>query len=287
MSNKAVGLNFQEEFEKLAATEGLETADPPVSPVDDAPTNIEPASEEEQPTVETEEEVGVFSDLASEEAESEQPSGDSHEVKVNGERLFVDLPELIDGYQRHADYTRGKQELAEMKKEHSNAITLWEALEGDYAGTVQKLMARTGMQGQVAPQPEQDMGALIDQKLKEKLEADPRLQELENEMSLRQIQTIFADVEKEYNLPPLTNEDKQLILEKSREWDTTDLGYVVFRLLQQQQKVTDARKNVDLVSTTQGRRSGPAEDYVPEETVYTTVKEAWEASLAEQEGRNL
>jgi hypothetical protein len=285
MSEIAAGLNFQEEFDKAVNEDAVAAADSS-SPASEEPAKFEP-SEEEQPAVETEEEVSVFSDLASEEANGEQPEEDSHEVTVNGESFSVSLSELIDGYQRHADYTRGKQELADMKKEHSNALTLWEALEGDYAGTVQKLMARTGMQGQVAPQPDQDIEALVEQKLQEKLEADPRLQELENELSLRQIQTVFAGIEREYNLPPLTNEDKQRVLEKAQEWETNDLSYVVYRLLQQQQKLTDAQKNVDLVSTTSSRRSGTQEDYVPEDKVYATVKEAWEASLAEEEVINL
>ena len=140
MSNNAVGLNFQEEFEAAAEQEGL--AGPPPAPASVEPVVIEPASEEEQPAVETEEEASVFSDLASEETDDEQPEEDSHEVTVSGESFNVSLSELIDGYQRHADYTRGKQEIADMKKEHSNAITLWEALEGDYAGTVQKLDSR-------------------------------------------------------------------------------------------------------------------------------------------------
>jgi hypothetical protein len=148
-------------------------------------------------------------------------------------------------------------------------------------------MARTGMQGQVAPQPDQDLEALVEQKLQEKLEADPRLQELENELSLRQIQTVFAGIEKDFNIPNFTNEDKQLVLEKAQEWETTDLPYVVYRLLQQQQKLTNTQKNVDLTSTSQSRRSGIHEDYVPEEKVYATVKEAWEASLAEEEAGSL
>jgi hypothetical protein len=286
MSEKAAELNFQEEFDKAIEEDAVAAANPS-SPASEEIAKLEHPSQEEQSAVETEEEVNVFGDLASEEANGEQSEEDSHEVTVSGETFNVGLDELKNGYQRHADYTRGKQEIAEMKKKHSNAITLWEALEGDYAGTVQKLMSRTGMQGQVAPQPDQDLEALVEQKLQEKLAADPRLQELENELSLRQIQTVFTGIEEEYNLPPLTNEDKQRVLEKAQEWETNDLSYVVYRLLQQQQKLTDAQKNVDLVSTTQSRRSGTQKDYVPEDKVYATVQEAWEASLAEEETRSL
>ena len=284
MPKETVELSFQEAFEEAQAEESV-AADKSASPASETPEVVD-VPEGEQSTVETEEEESVFGDLASEEAEGEQPEGDSHEVTVNGETFKVSLNELTDGYQRHADYTRGKQEIADMKKEHANAITLWEALEGDYAGTVQKLMSRTGMQGQVAPQPDQDVEALIDEKLQARLAADPRLQQLENEVSLRQIEEIFIGIEQEFNLPTLSNEDKQTVLTKAQEWETTDLNYVVYRLLQQKQKMTDTQKNVELVSTTQGRRSGTEEDYVPEDKVYATVADAWAASLAE-EGKTL
>ncbi|KKL25030.1 hypothetical protein LCGC14_2409410, partial [marine sediment metagenome] len=179
-------------------------------------------------------------------------------------------------------YTRGTQEIAEEKKQHSKAITLWEALEGDYVGTVQKLMSRTGVKGQVAEKPDQDIEALVKTQVEKRLADDPRLQQLENEVSLRQIEEIFTGIEKEYDIPALTNDDKQIVLTKAQEWKTTDLSYVVYRLLQQQQKATAVQKNVELVSTSQGRRSG-TEDTIPEERHYATVADAWAASVAEED----
>ena len=280
MPKETVELSFQEAFDEAQAEESV-AADESGSPASEV-SEVVDVSEGKQSTVETEEEVSVFGDLASEEAEGEQPEGDSHEVTVNGETFKVTLSELTDGYQRHADYTRGKQEIAEEKKQHANAVTLWEALEGDYAGTVQKLMSRTVEKGSVVPQPEQDIEALVEEKLQTMLAADPRLQQLENEASLRQIEEIFDDIEKEFQLPSLSNEDKQTVLLKAQEWETTDLRYVVYRLLQQKQKETDTQKNVELVSTTQGRRSGTEEDFIPEEKSYATVADAWAASLAEE-----
>ena len=281
MTKKAAGLQFQEAFEE-AQNEEADTAATSSSTVIEERETLS-TSEEEQPAVETEEKVGVFSDLTSEKAEDEQPSKeDSHEVTVNGETFKVSLSELTDGYQRHADYTRSKQEIAEEKKQHSKAITLWEALEGDYVGTVQKLMSRTGVKGQVAPEPKQDIAALVKEQVEQRLADDPRLQQLENESSLRQIDQIFTGIEQEYDIPTLTNEDKQIVLTKAQEWETTDLSYVVYRLLQQKKQATDVARNVELVSTTQGRRSGTEEDTVPADRVYATVAEAWEQSLAEE-----
>ncbi|KKK75390.1 hypothetical protein LCGC14_2874180, partial [marine sediment metagenome] len=173
------------------------------------------------------------------------------------------------------------QEVADLKKEHNNAITLWEALEEDYAGTVQKLMARTGISGEIAPKPEQDMEALIEAKLAEKLATDPRIQQFENESSLRQLNEIFAGVEKEYNLPALSNADKQHILEKAQEWETNDISYVVYRLIQTKNAGNAKAKNVELVSSS--RSSGPNSETVetPVE-YYSTVSQAWESALAEE-----
>ncbi len=274
------GLSFQEAFDEAEAEEAVAAAALD-SPANGSATAIIPP-EREQPAVETEEEVGLFSDIPSEEAESEQLETDSHEVTVNGETFQVTLDELVNGYQRQADYTRGTQEIADMKKEYGKAITLWEALEGDYVGTVQTLMSRTGMKGQVAPKPEVDLEALLDEKLAEKLANDPRLQQLENENSLRQLDVMFGEVEREFDLPSLTDADKQVILTKAQEWGSTDLNYVVYRLLQQQDKAKAVQKNVELVSSSKGRRSADEDDFEAEPKTYATVAEAWEASLAEE-----
>ena len=85
---------------------------------EEAPAESEPTEEVEQPTtedlpVEETEEVDVAE--ATDEAQediyenSEEPS---YEVKVNGQTLNVTLDELLQGYQREADYTRSKQDLS-------------------------------------------------------------------------------------------------------------------------------------------------------------------------------
>ena len=85
---------------------------------EEAPAESEPTEEVEQPTtedlpVEETEEVDVAeaTDEAQEDINenSEEPS---YEVKVNGQTLNVTLDELLQGYQREADYTRGKQDLS-------------------------------------------------------------------------------------------------------------------------------------------------------------------------------
>ncbi len=281
MTTNAAGLSFDEAFAQAQEEEGFEEpTEITPSSVTETPVLADPPKEE-QPAVESDEGVNLFADPESTKAEEDQGESQSYEVTVRGEKSQVDLPELIAGYQRQDDYTRGKQEVADLKKEHNNAITLWEALEENYAGTVQKLLARTGMSGEIAPKPEQDVEALIEEKLAEKLANDPRIQQFENESSLRQLNIVFAGIEEEYNLPALSDADKQHILEKAQEWKTNDIGYVVYRLIQAKNAGNAKAKNVELVSSSSS--SGPNSETVetPIE-YYSTVSQAWEAALAEE-----
>ena len=85
---------------------------------EEAPAESEPTEEVEQPTTEdlpgeeTEEvEVAEATDEAQEDINesSEEPT---YQVKVSGQTMEVTLDELLQGYQREADYTRSKQDLS-------------------------------------------------------------------------------------------------------------------------------------------------------------------------------
>jgi len=91
---------------------------PEEAPANEAPAESEPTEEVEQPTtedlpVEETEEVDVAeaTDEAQEDINesSEEPT---YEVKVSGRTMEVTLDELLQGYQREADYTRSKQDLS-------------------------------------------------------------------------------------------------------------------------------------------------------------------------------
>ena len=70
-----------------------------------------PAESEATEEVEVAEATAEATDEAQEDIyeNSEEPS---YEVKVNGQTMNVTLDELLQGYQREADYTRGKQDLS-------------------------------------------------------------------------------------------------------------------------------------------------------------------------------
>ena len=103
------------------------------APVETAPTEV---SEEPTETVETEEE-GLLTEetespneTESYEAEETSESSDIQEnseepmytVTIDGTDLLVNLEELIQGYQRNADYTRKTQELAQERNQSSEFV---------------------------------------------------------------------------------------------------------------------------------------------------------------------
>lgn len=78
------------------------------------------------------------------EGEVEQPDAvtetpPKHQVKVRGQEIEVDYDELVNGYQRQADYTKSKQELADMRAQVESAATLWDNLREDPATTLAAL----------------------------------------------------------------------------------------------------------------------------------------------------
>ena len=103
------------------------------APVESAPTEV---SEEPTETVATEEEQLLTEDtespneIESYEAEETSESSDIQEnseepmytVTLDGTDLSVNLEELIQGYQRNADYTRKTQELAQERNQSSEFV---------------------------------------------------------------------------------------------------------------------------------------------------------------------
>ena len=77
---------------------------------------------------------------------TEEPSGETYAVKVDGENQEVSLEELRDGYQRQSDYTRKTQELASERKRLQQAEAIVSSLETDPNGTLTALADAFGVQ---------------------------------------------------------------------------------------------------------------------------------------------
>ena len=118
------------------------------APIENVPTEV---TEEPIETVETEEIQGILSEEtespdetesyeAEEISESSETQENSEEpmytVTVDGTDLGVNLEELIQGYQRNADYTRKTQELAQERNQSSEFV---ERSKKDVEAKLQKL----------------------------------------------------------------------------------------------------------------------------------------------------
>jgi hypothetical protein len=251
MTIDTVGLSFQDAAEAALSEESVET---------DIPTetaNVEP--QVEQPIVETEEKAGILDSLSE---QAEQPVTDSGELyEVNGE--MVSLEQLRSGYMKDADYTQKTQEIAERERQAEKALTLLTLLEKRPVETVRKLYEQvndgTPLTGQArtltSNQPSepqnvpQDIDALIDARVAEQLANDPRLQQLQQDAALNQVNDIFADIEKVYQVE-LTDADKQQVLITAQEMYTTDLRFIFGGLLNQAQEKAKALANAKANATT-------------------------------------
>ncbi len=78
------------------------------------PADDELETSDEQTLEDSDEPVDAVSDEAEEADEPKPVLGDDVEVEVNGQKLT--LKELKQGYERHSDYTRKTQELAQAKR---------------------------------------------------------------------------------------------------------------------------------------------------------------------------
>ena len=74
-----------------------------------------------------------------------EESGPTHTVTVDGEQMDVSQTELINGYQRQADYTRKTQELATERERLAQGEAIVQALESDPESAVSALADAFGI----------------------------------------------------------------------------------------------------------------------------------------------
>jgi hypothetical protein len=287
-TNDTVGLSLKEslieaEAELALSEESTET--------DISVEEVEEGVLGEQPTVETETDVGLFDDLVE---QDEQPEGDSFTVTVNGVEQEVALPELISGYMRQADYTQKTQDIAAREREAEKWLTLGRALEERPVETIRQLYTQInqgqpiGVSKPISESPvdtsinnSPDVEALIEARVAEALANDPRLVAIQKDSALAQINDIFDEIEKMYKVT-LTESDKQLTLQTAQDMDTTDLKFVFGGLMSAAQQ-----RKLDLANA---KRTAPTTpQIVPEDVVdpiapgrFKTFRSALEHTLAEQ-----
>lgn len=150
--------------------EGM-TPDEVVPDVIEQPEETE-ADESDNPEVPE----GHGDDQGTEEVEQTEEAPQTFIVKVRGEELEVPLDELVSGYSRQADYTRGKQELAQLRAELTPFIELTSMLDKNPEAVVRKLAADYGVQ---LTSSEQDPDDWFTEPAEGQTEAEKRLAALE------------------------------------------------------------------------------------------------------------
>ena len=107
-----------------------------------------PAAELDTPD-EGEEGTGELVEPGADDQEVEQAEGDedqeSFTVKVDGQEVQVSREELVNGYQRQADYTRKSQQVAADRRRLADAELLMSKLDENPMATIQVLMQHYGV----------------------------------------------------------------------------------------------------------------------------------------------
>ena len=106
------------------------------------------------------EETALGLDTSNPDASSEV-TGPTHTVTVGGEQMDVSQTELINGYQRQADYTRKTQELATERERLAQGEAIVQALESDPESAVSALADAFGIRmGNQVSAPDEEMEEL-------------------------------------------------------------------------------------------------------------------------------
>jgi len=264
-----VTLGWADAVQASLAEETAETEDSEVSISVETPEEADDQLEPEQVTVESEDDFSLFDDIVDEvddvKREKEQPlETDSLTIEVNGEMKTI--AELKDGYMRQADYTQKTQELASQRQVLDKAKTLWDALQNSPYETVKQLWSRVSAGQPPAPDSQPtatpqgvDIEALVEQKLQERLENDPRLQSFEQDRALKQINEVFGVIESERNVR-LSDSDKEKVLQRAQDLGVSDLLFVFDGMMHQKQQLEARRANAVKTATSTSVKTSTSDD---------------------------
>jgi hypothetical protein len=205
---------------------------------------------------------------------TEEPSGDTYAVKVDGEDHEVSLEELRDGYQRQSDYTRKTQELASERKRLQQAEAIVSSLETDPNGTLTALADAFGVQ-MGSPQKQSSNDSYSDSMWDEP-QSDPteqRIVQLETQLAqqarLQRRQQVEKQVEglreqygefdsQELYQHALTHKigNLEAALTHMRYGDVAEKA----SKLEKEQERTDAKRDASVVEPTGSKQTGVVKD---------------------------
>ena len=290
MSTNTAGLSFAEAANAAVESEQSLSEDSGVTDITPEPVVAEPIVE--QPAVETEDKAGLFDSLSEQPEQPERESGEL--IEVNGE--LMTLEQLRSGNMMQADYTQKTQELADKMREAEKALTLLKLLEERPLETVKQLYSAINTGAPVAgiananqnTQPSDpqtapsDIEALVEARVAEMLKNDPRLVQVENDQALEQVNAVFTEIEKMYNVT-LTDADKELTLQTAVDMGTDDIKFVFGGLMNKANQKEIALRNAK-ASAPVVPEYAPPNDQLPVVTEkYQDFRSAVNAALAAEQ----
>ena len=279
--NATAELSIQDAYAEAEA-ELSDTADSDETVISSDSESV--SSDGKQSAVENTENTSLFEGMDSEGTGNEQSQiADSSLVNVNGKQVSVS--ELRDGYMRQADYTQKTQDIAEKEREAEKALVLYQALQDKPQETARALWQRVSQGQEPTAEAEQasaptDINALVERQVQEKLNADPRLQALDQERALRQVNVSFDEIEKLYDLE-LDDEDKRYVLQKAQDAGTADLELVFGGLYQKKQMLDKQRQNVGESATSSSQHPEASPDK-PVTEKFGSFRDAMDETLREE-----
>lgn len=206
--------------------------------------------------------------------------------------------ELEGSYLRQADYTKKTQALAEERKafdtDSAAAKKLFDSLSQDAPATVAYLAEQLGLLEpsdalaekvkalQGAWQPPltgEALEAEIEKRVESRLAEHPTVQQAEAEAALAAVDRAIADIEKKFEVK-LTDSDKQKLLGRALQANTSDLGLVFSAM---KAEADDKRRQRKEAAASATRRPGTREDTDTDKPAkVTSVRDALELALSEQ-----
>lgn len=244
------------------------------------------------------EESSVFAELDNENTNSDE----SGFVEVPGVGQ-VSIQDLVKGYMKDEDYTQKTQTLADDRRENADAVKLWDALKEDPYNTIRQLAAaipndansqqgdawrrvdeQFGKERQGSEFSNSELNGMSDSvKMKDALRnllaEDPEFQAFKQQAALVKLDQAFVQLESEVG-KQFSVSDRQLMVDRARKMQATDLRYVYFTMNNELEQQLAAKKVVYDAASQSGQRSDTSIEPVEAE-VMLSFKEAAAAAAKE------
>lgn len=269
-------------------------AEPEVEQAEDAENEqVELLAETQEAIPESDE---LFTEELLEDLEQEAPSipGDDTEFPegwLPGVDGSITLRELRDGYLRQADYTRGKQALAEQRKQFEatsgEALRFWEALTKDAEGVVRSLAMQAGLIPEDGHTPKMDLSPLrtaeqveaeVERRVAERLEQHPEVVAAREREAIAAVESEFTRIETALGIT-LGPRSREVILREAQRRQTVDLELVASHLMAAQQRRAEQANRVRDAAPTKASPRASEEDIT--DRPVTSVEDAFKRAELE------